>query len=318
MSRNKKHYKLRVDRLLIVAVGIAAIITVVLFACSDKETDNGKLDGSLLNTDNESGLGFVASGITEFSDRPTEITDFYAVTDGNGSAVTDVNGSEVTVKVDGMIDETGIVPPNESTSQTSEGTDKKTETSAFTQQQDKPKSPPYTPTYMKYKGKDIMVVNKSYPLPKTYNPGELESYVQSAFDEMKKAAKQDGADLQIGSGFRSWEKQNELYDKYVKRDGVAKADTYSARPGYSEHQSGLAFDLTPIDDSFSGTKQDLWLQENAHKFGFIVRFPKGKENITGYKYEPWHLRYVGKEFAEELHNYGLTLEEFFNIDSKYN
>ena len=104
-----------------------------------------------------------------------------------------------------------------------------------------------------------------------------------------------------------------LYDNYVATDGKEAADTYSARAGYSEHQTGLAVDIynkvLPYT-SFEETEEFTWMQENAYKYGFILRFPKDKTNITGYQYESWHYRYVGKEVAKEIHENNLTLEEY--------
>ena len=95
------------------------------------------------------------------------------------------------------------------------------------------------------------------------------------------------------------------------------ADTYSARAGHSEHQTGLAMDINNASDSFNNTKEAKWIAENCYKYGFILRYPQGKQDITGYKYESWHVRYLGRELAKEVHDSGLTLEEFLCIDSKY-
>src|SRR5699024_5056985 len=100
-------------------------------------------------------------------------------------------------------------------------------------------------------------------------------------------------------------------------DGAEMADTYSARPGHSEHQTGLAFDLNEISDAFAGTPEAEWLAEHAHEYGFIIRYPADKEDITGYSYEPWHVRYLGKEIAEKVYESGLCLEEYLGIDSVY-
>ena len=128
-----------------------------------------------------------------------------------------------------------------------------------------------------------------------------------------------GLNLYISSGFRSYSYQANLYNNYVAQDGQYAADTYSARPGHSEHQTGLAFDLNTIDDSFAYTPEGQWVKDNCQKYGLILRYPQGKEQQTGYQYESWHLRYVGKELAEKLYNNGnwITLEEHFNITSQY-
>lgn len=162
----------------------------------------------------------------------------------------------------------------------------------------------------------ILVVNKTYPLPSDYNPG-ADATAMDALNNMIAAAKKEGITLTLRSGFRSYERQKTLYNNYVKQDGVAEADRYSARPGHSEHQSGLAFDLNSLEQSFGETAEGKWLAENCHKYGFIIRYPQGKENITGYMYEPWHVRYLGLPIAEAVHASGLCLEEFLSITSVY-
>ena len=163
----------------------------------------------------------------------------------------------------------------------------------------------------------ILIANKKYPLPKDYAPGRLTDEVQAALAEMQQAAAADGLNLYVVSGYRSYEYQGQLYQNYVKRDGQAAADRYSARPGYSEHQTGLAFDLNSTSNSFAGTPEAKWLAAHAQEYGFIIRYPKGKENVTGYQYEPWHLRYLGKEIAQAVYDSGLCLEEYLGIASYY-
>ena len=181
---------------------------------------------------------------------------------------------------------------------------------------------------------DILIVNKSFSLPKDYvpkNPKEkitnlnkgcplcIEKHVYDAFLEMKKDAEKEGLNLWIQSGFRPYNYQEYLYNKYVLSDGVENADKYSSRPGYSEHQSGLAFDLNTVNDDFLNTEECTFVHKNAYKYGFIIRFPEGEEEYTGYKYEPWHLRYVGKKLSKKLYKDGnyISLERYFNITSKY-
>lgn len=179
----------------------------------------------------------------------------------------------------------------------------------------------------------ILIVNKSYPLPKDYVPTNTYkdatglNYCSECINvdayEKYKLMKADmaslGMNIWIQSGYRSYNLQESLYNKYVNRDGKLAADTYSARPGYSEHQTGLAFDLNSISDDFQYTSEGKWVNENAWRYGFILRYPKSKESITGYKYESWHLRYVGEDLATKLYNNGdwITLEEHFNLTSKY-
>lgn len=165
----------------------------------------------------------------------------------------------------------------------------------------------------------IMIVNKTYSLPSTYNPGGLTDEFMNAFYEMQAAAKLDNINLFVASGFRSYDYQVGLYEKYVEEDGKDAADRYSARPGYSEHQTGLAADINSADSSFEDTPEAIWLDENCYKYGFVIRFPKGKEMYTGYKYEPWHLRYVGVDIATKIHNAGdnVSLEEYYGLTSVY-
>ncbi len=163
----------------------------------------------------------------------------------------------------------------------------------------------------------IMVVNKTYSVPASYNPGELASDCMAAFNEMQQSAAEDGCELYISSGFRSYSLQKSLYERYCARDGRAAADRYSARPGNSEHQTGYAIDLNTITYSFANTAEGKWVAANCYKYGFILRYPEDKESETGYRYEPWHIRYVGISLATDIYNSGLCLEEYFGITSSY-
>ena len=164
---------------------------------------------------------------------------------------------------------------------------------------------------------NVLVANKTYSLPESYDPGELLSECEKAFNEMQSAAAKEELTLWNASGFRSYELQKSLYNRYSDRDGKEAADRYSARPGHSEHQSGLAIDLNEISSSFKDTDEGRWVAENCHKYGFILRYPEGKEAQTGYMYEPWHIRYVGVDTATNIYNSGLCLEEYFGITSAY-
>ncbi len=185
------------------------------------------------------------------------------------------------------------------------------------------------------------IANKTYSLPENYIPTDLvvpdvrlrlsSSHEQMKFrqissnplKQMFDAAKADGVELVFGSGYRSYSLQSQFYNSYVARDGKDAADRYSARPGHSEHQTGLSFDATSpsgachLEICFEDTPEGAWLAKNAHKFGFTIRYQNGKESITGYQYEPWHFRYVGVDLANQLQETGETLEEFFNLTSKY-
>ncbi len=162
----------------------------------------------------------------------------------------------------------------------------------------------------------ILIANKTYSLPSTYAPGE-DSTAVAALNKMFAAAKEDGVNLFVVSSYRSYQTQEKLYNNYVARDGVAAADRYSARAGHSEHQTGLAFDLNSLEQSWGETKEGKWLAANCHKYGFIIRYPKDKENVTGYMYEPWHVRYLGVETATKVYNSGKCLEEYLGITSEY-
>ena len=174
-----------------------------------------------------------------------------------------------------------------------------------------PKEPKYV--------KNILIANKKYPLPKNYAEGESKE-ARAAFEKMAAQAKLSQYNLTAFSTYRSFEYQTVLYERYVARDGEAAADTYSARPGYSEHQTGLAFDIGEVNfeqhfasSSFGETGAGKWMAENAHRFGFIMRYPEGKERITGYMHESWHFRYVGSEISTDIYNRKITLEEYLGI-----
>ena len=179
-----------------------------------------------------------------------------------------------------------------------------------------------------------VIANKNHPLPSDYAPTDLvdvsmDKRLDKSISELKlrleaatslqqlnEAAKADGINFQLGSGYRSYELQEFYYTNYVRNSGQAEADRFSAMPGKSEHQTGLAADLGRIDGKcyletcFAETPEGQWLANNAYTYGFIIRYPEGKETITGYQYEPWHVRYVGAELAEQIYSSGQTMEEF--------
>ena len=178
----------------------------------------------------------------------------------------------------------------------------------------------------------VLIANKTYALPQDFiptNPDQpvnadrsstcLDKTLMSAWNTMLKDATAKGLNIYIASGYRSYNYQVNVYNRYVKSDGTAVADTYSSRPGNSEHQTGLCFDLNTIEDSFQYTNEGKWVNDNCYKYGFCIRFPKGKDSATGYQYESWHLRYVGVDLATKLYNNGdwLSLEEYFGITSQY-
>jgi D-alanyl-D-alanine carboxypeptidase len=181
------------------------------------------------------------------------------------------------------------------------------------------------------------LVNRKNELPGTYVPNDLKKLEdvptvlnnpevnqlrQSAYDALKELFKaaldEKGFELYARSGYRSYNTQDSLYNSYVSSNGQEAADKFSAKPGQSEHQTGLAIDITSgtmnfqLSDKFGETEEGKWVSENADRFGFIVRYPKGKEDITGYMYEPWHLRFVGKELAGKIKESRLTMDEYFS------
>ena len=255
---------------------------------------------------------------------------FYIVKVGGISLMDKVNDNKVikTTIINKSTSKKDTLDNNETTSTTTSTTTNTTTTTSTT-----------TKAIVSTNNKDIkyvdgiLIVNKSYPLPADYVPPntykdatglnycstclDRETYEQ--YQKMDADATALGLNIWIQSGYRSYSLQESLYNKYVNRDGKTAADTYSARPGHSEHQTGLAFDLNTITDDFQYTNEGIWINNNCYKYGFILRYPKGKEHITGYKYESWHLRYVGVELAEKLYNNGdwITLEEHFNLTSTY-
>ena len=181
------------------------------------------------------------------------------------------------------------------------------------------------------------VVNKGRVLPSDYIPANLTSpntdlsdssaadnmhlqaSASAALEKLVTAAKTEGLKLMLGSGYRSYATQSSFYSGYVSSRGQAFADSTSARAGHSEHQTGLAADVgatsgvCQLEKCFGDTPEGQWLAANAYKYGFIVRYPKDKQSLTGYDYEPWHLRYVGAELAAEINKSGQTLEQFFDL-----
>ena len=173
-----------------------------------------------------------------------------------------------------------------------------------------------------------ILVNKYYYLEENYVPENLEEIskqyalsnmklvkeAKEAFEEMAKAAKKEGLNIVAMSTYRDYTYQTNLYDKYVKQDGKEAADTYSGRPGYSEHQTGLAVDIFNNKEpytNFHKTEEFIWMQEHSKEYGFILRFPQDKEEETGYQYESWHYRYVGLQIATYISENNMTLEEYY-------
>ena len=174
----------------------------------------------------------------------------------------------------------------------------------------------YNGSYYFIQGKydEIVVANKKHPMAANYNPGENPT-AKAAFLRLRNDMIAQGYNVGYAySGFRSYDYQKVLYQNYVNKDGQAAADRYSARPGYSEHQTGLVFDLTDkAGNLLEDTAASNWLKNNAHRYGFVVRYQPGKEASTGYMPEAWHIRYIGKE-ADEVYHSGLSLEEYYGFE----
>lgn len=178
------------------------------------------------------------------------------------------------------------------------------------------------------------LINRSHTIPKDYVPADLvvpdvpvyenqqmRREAAEALEEMFAAARKDGYDFYLASGYRSYEKQIDIYNEYVAEKGKEEADRIDAHPSASEHQLGLGADLCTVDGGcafcycFEDRDEYAWLQENSWKYGYILRYPDGKESITRIKFSPWHYRYVGKDLAEIIHDQGLCLEEYFAVSA---
>lgn len=174
-----------------------------------------------------------------------------------------------------------------------------------------------------------VLVNKKYKLPNDYVPNDLETInvkyanankllrkeAKEAFENLSEEALNEGYKIIAVSAYRDYDYQNNLYEEYVTTSGMEYADQCSARAGHSEHQTGLAVDVMGSNNDynlFADTKEFTWLKDNAYKYGFILRYPENKEKITGFKYEPWHYRYVGKVVADTIYKENLTLEEYYD------
>ena len=182
-------------------------------------------------------------------------------------------------------------------------------------------------TEIEDKNNQLVLVNKYNYLGDKFIPENLENintqyalsnmklvdYAKESFEKMAKDARKENLKIIAMSTYRSYSYQVDLYNRYKKKDGQEAADKYSGRPGFSEHQSGLAVDVYNGKEdytNFESTKEFTWMKDHAHEYGFIIRFPKGKENETGYQYESWHYRYVGIDVATYIKNNNISLEEY--------
>ncbi|WP_232697304.1 M15 family metallopeptidase [Brevibacillus daliensis] len=167
-----------------------------------------------------------------------------------------------------------------------------------------------------YKPKDLVYPDVPFVFSEKIEKRMMRAEAAGALEKMFAAAKQDGVALAGVSAYRSNATQTALFNRYAQKDGIEAARKYSAEPGHSEHETGLSIDVSgstgecAAQDCFGGTEEAIWLEQNSWKHGFVIRYPKGKEAITGYQYEPWHIRYVGEENAKAIQDRGITLEEF--------
>ncbi|CAN7353668.1 M15 family metallopeptidase [Paenibacillus sp. LjRoot56] len=169
-----------------------------------------------------------------------------------------------------------------------------------------------------YEPTDLVYPNIAFTFSEKIDKRKMRQVAATAIEKLFAGAAKDGVPLAGVSAYRSYATQKSLFEAYVKKDGEEKAKTYSAVPGTSEHETGLAIDVTSSNgkcaaaDCFGGTKEAIWLEKHASEYGFIIRYPQGKAAITGYQYEPWHLRYVGADIAQEIQSKNLTMEEYYH------
>lgn len=170
-----------------------------------------------------------------------------------------------------------------------------------------------------YIPEDLVVPNVPFSFVGTYEKSYMRKRAADALEQLFAAALKDGYTLKGVSGYRSYERQEQIYNNNVRTRGTAQTDKVSAVPGSSEHQTGLAIDVSSasanyeLEKFFGNTAEGKWLKKNCYKYGFIIRYPKGKSEITGYSYEPWHIRYVGRNLAKHLKKTKMTLEEYYQL-----
>lgn len=161
----------------------------------------------------------------------------------------------------------------------------------------------------------IVIANKAITLPPEFGSHlAYDSAEPEVWEALEKMNKDAGHRYVVVSGYRDYWSQQYIFQRYCDRDGYEEAVTYSAKQGHSEHQTGYTMDLDSLYESYGQTPEGKWLAENCWKYGFIIRYPKGKEDITGYTYEPWHVRWVGRSNAKMIYDSGLTLDEFLNVE----
>lgn len=353
MSKRKKRYKRR--RIFILTVALIAVALLIMKFTGGKSANNGnkssdpgtgnvvseekkaskdkngKIESIIVSPDIYKASAGEVIGIDKFkfnvklkSGETKELKE--NVTFSTDSPILKVEDNSVTVSQDSLTADSGILKVNY------EGISSEINIKVFNTLESTIDDKSVVKNMSAYDA----VVNKKRNLPSDYVPedlvplddipkslqnpevNQLRKVAYEALKEMFLKAKEEKSyELYARSGYRSYKTQIDLYNSYVANHGQAAADKFSAKPGQSEHQSGLSMDITcasmnfQLDDTFFDKEEGKWVAENAHRFGFIIRYPKGKEDVTGYQYEPWHLRYVGKTLAKEIYDSKLTLEEYF-------
>ncbi len=304
MSRRQRQLK-RQRQMLAIGVSLAALVVIIIAAVSLKACGNKKNDNT--TSDNVQQLTTVGTTAqAESSSKTDDNKNSQETETQNNNQTTAATAAESSASVDNN-------QPGTSLGVTSKGFKIEQRDGA---------------TYID----GVLIANKTYALSSSFIPTNpdvpvteaksnksLDKDLMAAWKKMQADASASGLNIYISSGYRSYQYQVTVYNTYVAQDGKALADTYSSRPGNSEHQTGLCFDLNSINDSFANTAEGKWVDSNCYKYGFCIRFPKGKDAYTGYQYESWHLRYVGEELATKLYNNGdwISLEEYFGITSEY-
>ena len=300
MSRRQRQLK-RQRQLLALGVSVVALVIIIIVAVSLKACGNKKNDTNADNTQQLTTTGTTAQA--ESSSKTDDNKD-------NHETETQDNNKTTATTADTAAESSAGADNNQP------GTSLGVTSKGFKiEQRD-------GATYID----GVLIANKTYALSSSFIPTNpdvpvtearsnksLDKDLMAAWKKLQAAASANGLNIYISSGYRSYQYQVTVYNNYVAKDGKAMADTYSSRPGNSEHQTGLCFDLNSINDSFADTAEGKWVDSNCYKYGFCIRFPKGKDAYTGYQYESWHLRYVGEELATKLYNNGdwISLEEYF-------
>ena len=311
MQRNK--YRIRQICGIVVLAGIITASALVLTKCgSNIDEASSAVDANVPFTDDSSSESDSQSETATSSQTTT--TSSTTTTTQTTTETTTESATETTAQ-----ETTTTAMPTTTTSKLTTHNPKPTTTSKQTV---KPAPRPTGDAKIEVKNgityvNGILIANKTYPVPSTYNPG-LDPQAQAAFNKMQQAAAAQGIYLWICSGFRSYSYQSQLYNNYVAVDGKAAADRYSARPGYSEHQTGLAMDINYASSYFDNTPEAKWLAAHCSDYGFIIRYKAGKESSTGYMAESWHIRYLGDvSLCKSIEASGLSLEEYLGITSVY-